>query len=67
MADKSFTRTVSTGTIPKGLRLPPFPKLPERIVRAFPELRAYEAEVEQWAAKMNEAVRVATDPDSAGG
>lgn len=59
MADKSFTRRISTGTVPKELRLPPYPKFPEKVVRAFPELRAHEAEVSEWQRKTSEQIRLA--------
>lgn len=66
MADNSFKRTVAARRNPEELRLPPPPKLPERLVRAFPELRAYEDEVSEWGRKMGEQIRLALDEHRTG-
>lgn len=66
MADNSFKRAVAARRNPEELRLPPPPRLPERLVRAFPELRQYEDEVGEWGRKMAEQIRLALDEHRTG-
>lgn len=66
MADNSFKRAVAARRNPEELRLPPPPKLPERLVRAFPELREYEDQVSEWGRKMGEQIRLALDEHRTG-
>jgi uncharacterized protein YjiS (DUF1127 family) len=59
MSSNSFKRAVAARRNPEELRLPPPPRLPERLVRAFPELRQYEDEVLEWQRKTSEQMRIA--------
>ncbi len=55
----SFKRTVSEERFAKELRTPPPPPIPERLTRAFPEMKEYDQLVQEWSRKSNEAVRIA--------
>ena len=59
MPSDSFRRQVAARRNPEELRLPEFPRLPERLVRAFPELREFEDHVVAWQRKTGEQIRIA--------
>lgn len=59
MARESFRRQAASRRVPDELRLPDVPRLPERLIRAFPEMRQYEDEMGVWQRKTAEQIRIA--------
>lgn len=59
--NKSFQRTNSERREVVELRIAQPPPIPERVVRAFPELGRFNDDSGEWGRKMNEQVRQAIE------
>jgi hypothetical protein len=55
----SVRRMVAEERSASELRVPKPPEIPERVTRAFPEMRDYNAQMSEWYQKQNEAIRIA--------
>ena len=59
MANESFRRTGATKRDPEELRSGPPPEIPERLARAFPEMKAWSDDLKVYHSKFSERVRIA--------
>lgn len=59
--NKSFQRSSSERVELVELRLPEIPLIPDRVVRAFPELAQYNSQSNEWYRKSNEQIRQAIE------
>ena len=57
--DNSVRRLVAEERTASELRVPKPPEIPERVTRAFPEMREYNGLMSEWYQKQNEAIRIA--------
>jgi hypothetical protein len=59
MANESFRRTGATKRDPEELRSGPPPEIPERLSRAYPEMRIWGEDLKTYHEKLSERVRIA--------
>lgn len=59
MANKSFRRAGASNRDPEELRSGPPPEIPERLSRAFPEMRAWGDDLRVYHDKQSERIRMA--------